>query len=495
MHRWCSGSALILVVFHGSVPLQAQISTPASVSATRCPPAAVQVRLGSDIASIVERAAEGTSFCVKAGEHRMQAITPKNGQSFHGEPGAILNGSHTITEFARERNYWVASRQAQRGDRRPDVRCVPDKPRCSFPEAVFIDNVPLVHAESLSQLVDGKFFFDYEAQKIYLSTDPSGRKIEASVSPFAFMGGAQDVLIEGLVVEKYSTPIQAGAIGYNIPSVGWTVRNNEVRLNSSIGVVVGTNSRVKGNNIHNNGNMGAGCVGNDILFEINIIAKNGYFNGLDTTWEGGGAKCAKTNRLIVRRNYISENNGLGFWTDIDNINTIYEYNIVKHNLFGGISHEISYSAKIRSNKFYDNGGQLSAWLWGGAIQIQNSQEVEVYGNQVIAYKGNGVSIIQQDRGVGAYGPYISTNNRIYTNVIVSLSSGHGASGALADSDLDGMKAGNNTLYNNIYYVPDMDGHYWAWVDGFYRWSDYRARSGEEAGSTVRLSADWPAWQR
>jgi hypothetical protein len=488
--RTALGAVLILAALQGPATPQPRASTPASAPAMPCPSAAVQLPVGSNIAEIVRRAAEGARFCVKAGVHRMHAITPRNNQSFHGESGAALNGSRLITEFTREGIYWVASGQTQRGERRHDVPCVPHMPRCAFPEAFFINDTPLLHVESLSQVTGGKFFFDYESSRIYFADDPRGKKVEASVSPFAFMGGAQGVLIENLLVEKYSTPIQAGAVGYNITSTGWIIQNSEIRLNSSIGIVVGTGSRVTRNYIHDNGNMGAACVGTDIIFENNDIYSNGYFSGLDTLWEGGGAKCAKTRSLIVRNNYLHSNNGIGFWTDIDNINTVYENNCVKNNINSGISHEISYSAIIRNNAFYDNGGGFHVWLWGGAIQVQNSQNVEVYGNLIVSRRGNGISLIQQDRGSGPYGPYRTINNHVHNNTIISMVPDHGGSGAVADHDIDGMKNGNNIFNSNSYHVSDLNDDHWAWVDGFYTWEEYRARSRQDADSTVRSSSPY-----
>ena len=117
--------------------------------------------------------------------------------------------------------------------------------------------------------------------------------------------------------------------------------NNEVRLNYGVGITVQGGSTIKGNEVHDNGEMGLGGNGDNILVEGNNIHANGFWSGIDPTWEGGGTKFAQTNNLIVRDNYSHDNHGLGLWTDIDNINTLYEGNVVVDNDGGGISHEIS----------------------------------------------------------------------------------------------------------------------------------------------------------
>jgi parallel beta-helix repeat protein len=51
----------------------------------------------------VNAAPAGTAFTIKAGIHRSQRVTPKSGNTFAGEPGAILDGEG-VTWFAFEGN-------------------------------------------------------------------------------------------------------------------------------------------------------------------------------------------------------------------------------------------------------------------------------------------------------------------------------------------------------------------------------------------------------
>ena len=82
--------------------------------------------------------------------------------------------------------------------------------------------------------------------------------------------------------------------------------------------------------------MGLGGSGDNILVQGNEIAKNGYWSGIDVLWEGGGFKYADTDNLVVRGNYSHDNHGPGMWTDINNIHTLYEDNLVVHNTHIGI---------------------------------------------------------------------------------------------------------------------------------------------------------------
>jgi hypothetical protein len=261
----------------------------ASAAQAACPAVAIRITPGANIRGVVARAAQGASFCLQAGEYRMQSVQPKKGQKFYGQANAVLNGSRLITVFTRDGRFWVANNQTQEGYRHAGENCLADRPRCDRPEAFYINDRPLLAVAGKAQVTAGKFYFDYAANKIYFLDNPTGKKVEASVSPYAFVGGQPGVVIQDLTVEKYSSPIQHGAIGYNVPGEDWILRNNTVRLNYGAGVTVGSNSQVLGNFIHDNGELGIGCNGDDILIQGNRIARNGFFSGLDPSWEGGAA--------------------------------------------------------------------------------------------------------------------------------------------------------------------------------------------------------------
>lgn len=469
-----------------AVPVVVVPVTPVTDSPTAPPAGAIIVSTTANLQSLVDSAGAGATFWLEAGVHRLQSITPHDDQSFYGAEGAVMSGARLLTGFAQAGANWVISGQTQEGERRVLDEGLDAFPRHSYPDQVYVDNKPLLQVASLNDLGPGKYFFDYTADKIYLRDNPAGHSVEAAVSPFAFDGGASGVTIEGLVIEKYASPVQYGAIGYHTPPVDWLIQGNEVRLNFGVGVLGGDNTKIIGNFVHDNGEMGLGGNGDNILVANNEISSNGYFAGIDPYWEGGGTKFAETNNLVVRNNYSHDNTGYGMWTDIDNINTLYEGNRVEFNTGGGINHEISYDAVIRNNSFVGNGADMPEWLWGAAIQIQNSQHVEIYGNKIdMTGAGNGISLIQQDRGDGAYGAYVTVGNNVHDNVLVGTTPDGGNSGAVADYDEAGLLAGGNQFDHNQYVVSDGADDHWVWGE-YYDWDTYRATSGQDAHSTLTL---------
>ena len=59
-----------------------------------------------------------------------------------------------------------------------------------------------------------------------------------------------------------------------------------------MGIRARDGSKLIGNYVHDNGQMGLGGSGENILVQGNEIAKNGYWSGIDVLWEGGGFKFA-----------------------------------------------------------------------------------------------------------------------------------------------------------------------------------------------------------
>jgi hypothetical protein len=435
---------------------------------------------GSDLQKAVDANPEGTNFYLTAGLYRLQSIRPKNRDVFIGDPGATLSGARLLTSFERQGAYWVATQQTQQGQL--NGQCDSSHPRCTYPEDLFFDDKPLTHVAALEQVTAGKWFFDYAADRIYFADDPTGHRVETSVLRSSFSGPAVNVTIRGLTIEKYASPAQMGAIGDQYPGAGWIIDSNQIRWNHGLGVNVAANGQILKNNIHHNGQMGMGGMGDNILVEGNEAAFNNYA-GYDSIWEAGGSKFVKTNHLIVRNNNSHDNLGSGLWTDIDNINTLYEGNTVTNNLSAGITHEISYAAIIRNNVVRGNGYRTNAWLWDAQIQVQNSQNVEVFGNTIVvpATGGNGIVLSQQDRGTGAYGPYKVLNNKVHNNSVTYLGSS-GASGAVADDDSATMFAGGNLFDSGNYHITDMNSPHWAWNNALRTWSDFRAQGQELSGT-------------
>ncbi len=431
------------------------------------PPTGTAVYPGQDAQAIINSMPAGTTFLFKAGVHRMQTIRPRDGDKLTGEPGAVLSGARVLTSFTRSSSYWVASDQTQQSS--AYGMCQDGYSRCSLQEQLFIDDRMLLHVGTLAEVGPGKWYFDYAGDKIYFADDPTGRVVETSVTQMGIQPTANNVTVSGLVLEKYATRAQGGAISAE-GRTGWVISNNEARLNHALGILVGPSARILNNNAHHNGQLGIGGTGNDVLVEGNEIAYNNlaHFN---PNWEGGGAKFSETDRLTVRANFAHHNDGPGLWTDTDNINTLYENNTVEDNTWMGILHEISYAAVIRNNIARRNGFQFTAWIWGAGITISSSSNVEIYGN-TIEGNAHGIAATQQNRGSGAFGAHQVWNLYVHDNVV---SMTNGMTGLVQDiGDTSCFTSRNNRFERNEYHLGP-NASYFEWMNGpknEFQWKSY-----------------------
>ncbi len=367
-----------------------------------CPPASIPVPVGASIQAIVEKASPGATFCIAAGTHRAQSIAPKDRQVFIGQPGAILNGSELVSDIRHDGAFWATA--TSRLEVKPFGTCLRQRARCNDPRRFFLDGRPLEPVADRADLQPGRVYSDAATGVSYLADDPRGRTLERTRQLYAFDSkGARGVTVKGLIVEKYATPAQQGAIfgDENPRATDWLIEGNETRFNSGSGIATGDRSIVRGNKVHSNGQLGISPNGVDVVIENNEIYENNIY-GFYAGWEAGGVKAGKVERLTLRGNYVHDNYGSGLWCDVDCRNVVFENNLVERNSDAGIFYEISFDAIIRNNTVRLNGTgrggqQGSRWVWGAGIQIAASEGVQVYGNTVTVAEGS-IGIILVDQG-------------------------------------------------------------------------------------------------
>src|SRR5262245_11721543 len=224
---------------------------------------AIHLHVGDNIAAIVSAGPTGATFFFEPGIYRGVVIRPKESQTFIGAEGAILNGSALLSNWTQSGNLWVIGGQTQQG-RVHTGDSEPGFDRAGYPQTVFVDDTPLKPVDALSKVARGTFYFDYGADKIYIANNPTGRKVEAGKLAFAIGGAAQNVTVQNFVIEKYIPAIQDAAIE---GGQGWTIQDNEVRLNYAVGIRLsaGRGGKIIGNYVHDNGQLGIAGNGDNIL--------------------------------------------------------------------------------------------------------------------------------------------------------------------------------------------------------------------------------------
>jgi parallel beta-helix repeat protein len=443
-------------------------------------PPGVAINPGDNWQTKIDANPTGTVFICKTGVHRFDspnqiAAVPKASQQFFGEPGCIMTGARELTSWTVSGVRWKATGQTQENTNyNPDYSCQPGHDGCFRPEQLWVDGVLFEHRIVLADVTAGSenWHFDYAANEIYIGVDPAGKLVETSVGRLAFSGSAANVVVKHITIEKFANEAQKGVVNFSL-AAGWTIDSNEVRWNHGTGLVISTNGKMRGNYVHHQGQMGVKAFGTNPLVEDNEIAFN------NTAWfgpgpfgEAGGTKFVTTNGLIVRGNYSHDNDGPGLWTDINNVNCLYENNEVHDNKWRGIFHEISYDCVIRNNVVTGNGHEFPSTYGafeGAGILISNSQNVEVYGNDVQDNRA-GIMAREEDRESShpsALGPHNNVNVWVHDN-FVKQTNGQRA-GGLTDTDPNWnpySAAANNRWTGNDYVCVGTTR--WRWTPN----SDY-----------------------
>ena len=442
----------------------------------------VVLRPGQDFQAIVAGSPEGTRFELEPGIYRRHTIHPKSRQKFVGRGEVILSGAMELSDWSREGEFWRSQRLP------PPLpfhgECLEGRELCTAREDLFFNDRVYQRVGSLEDLGPGRWY--YANRSAHLADDPTGHAVELSVTPLAFGSDAKDVLLKSLIVERYASDAQEGAI-YADHGRGWRIYEVIARWNHGAGLSFGPETQVKGGSFSHNGQIGiAGSGGEGSRIQRVEIAFNNYA-GYNPRWEAGGTKFWETTGLIVKNSCIHHNDGPGLWTDNDNIGTIYQGNKVFLNGYEGIKHEISYDAIISDNIVLKNTTKgVDNWLWGSQILIQNSSNVKVYNNLVETANqfGNGIGVIYQERGTGAYGPWKSLNNLIYDNTIVHRI-GRGQSGIVTDTGDSGfLRDGGNSFDRNTYIVADGTFEHWRFNDSNETWEGIEALGHEQAGELI-----------
>ncbi len=443
------------------------------VATPEVPAGAVVVAPGMDIQEVVDRHPPGTAYVLAPGLFRMQEVVPKDGDRFVGLPGARMNGALRLGAARRVGEFYeIDGARVHPGSMRHGV-CRTDRPRCNVPLALFVGERPLVAVARLRDLVAGAWYLDEGSGLIHLAEDPGAQAVELTYSRFAFGGGARDVRIENLTIERYASANQHGAVNDGGRGTGWAIVNNEVRWNYGYGITLGGGGRAVGNDVHHNGQLGiGGGTSSDMLVEGNRIAFNAW-NGTECDWECGGAKWGAVTGLVVRGNDVHDNAGTGLWTDEGCRDVTFEGNVVADNARAGISHEISSMAVIRGNVLRRNGSKRFVWGWDAQIQVQNSSDTLVVGNRVELdpeLGGNGIILIQQDRGTG----FEVRNVRVVGNEIVMPRARGVALGWFADFGAAAFTDQGNIFGPQRYSMAADGAQAAAWsANGLMNFADWR----------------------
>ncbi|HYI45236.1 MAG TPA: right-handed parallel beta-helix repeat-containing protein [Actinomycetota bacterium] len=369
-----------------------------------------------NIQTAINAGGAGATFCFAPGTYRLQRqLWPRTDQTFIGGPGVLFKGSEVLT-FQPQGNLWVSPGHTQSPAPTTSKCTAAAGNLCNLPFRLYVDGKALAPVASLSELKPDTYYFDLATDNVYVGSDPSGKLVELGLAALGMSGTMSGVPAHGVEVSDITWE-QFGNMNNGVISTfaaeNWLIDGNEVRTSHGCGISGGTGAIVRNNFVHHMGQYGLCGQGKNMVVENNEISYNNT-DGFDPRWDAGGTKWVNTTGLTVKNNYSHDNKGPGLWTDGNNLTTLYEGNRVERNTEEGIFHEISYDAIIRNNTVLNNGRNVGTW--GAGIMVSSSPNVQIYGNTVSG-AWNAVSLVQENRGSGASGPYTLKNVTVSDNIL------------------------------------------------------------------------------
>jgi len=461
------------------------------------PAPTVTLSPGNSIEKAVNANPDGTTFILQPGVYRNQSvISLKNGDSFIGASGAVMDGAKVLTGWTQVSIngvlYWTTAGGAPLTtpacnagttiSGAPVSCCLAAYPACTYVQDLYVNDIEYQHVVSLAEVVAGvSWYYDFDGtdggtqNNIYLAAgdDPNSQTVELGDTTYAFEGTAANITIKNLTIEKYASPLLNAAVEVKGPN--WLVQNNEICLNHGVGVsdvLGGDNIQVLSNNIHNNGESGVGGPGSGGLWNSNTIAYNST-DGVNTDFAGSGSKFAGSN-ITISNNMVHDNNGPGLWSDSSATNNTYNQNISYNNVDGGIRYEISQYGVITNNTVYGN-------TVNAQIVYTGSDHGRINGNTVID-SGHGAILVVNTAGSRLGTVYQVTDTQVTDNTVWMSSNATEVAVGLIDRaqppEPGIFTDPTNFFDHNIYQFSGPVRSSWGW--------------GETATPLVPIS--WSAWR-
>lgn len=283
----------------------------------------------------------------------------------------------------------------------------------------------------------------------------------------------------------------------------WLIEDIEASGNYALGLFIGNRFTVRNSTFANNGVAGIG--GSETtggLIEGNVVTGNGDRQLQGYEANGGGMKFTEAaggdSPLVIHRNEIHGNKGVGVWCDIGCTGFHVIDNYIHDQDSHGVMFELSSNALIKGNLIVNANtwSDFSRDFNAGAITVGESSGVTIEGNYVDGAKA-GVVVRQTRR------PVLPQEQFLYNYPTVNWTSGdiHVKNNVIVNTKAMGIstgKTGGGLISNpgsiryeaNTYGNPGSMEFFW---DGGYRYNyqEWQA-SGRDHGAQAQAPAR-PAW--
>ncbi len=356
------------------------------------------------VARAVSMATTGQTIVLRAGSYNESLYLPAGkALTIQGYPGeaAWFDGAVPVSGFTASGSSWRLGNWTANFDHSPTdtpgaadgttagwTWINPAYPMAAYPDMVWVDGVEQKQVGSVAELVAGTFFVDTTAQALYLGTDPTGRRVEASTKQRAFQIYGSGTTLRGFGIRRYADSVpHMGVLTTSAPNM--TLENLVIQDSATAGVgIYGTGTRLDSVTISGSGQQGLQANKADGLVVNNVRILDSNDERFNPAPAAGGFKVCATRGLTLSNSEITGTYGHAFWADVSDYDMRIINNVIRNNTQTGIFLEISSTAIVANNYLSGNG------KFG--IMINNTDKVKVYNNTVVG-SGRALNMIDDGR--------------------------------------------------------------------------------------------------
>jgi parallel beta-helix repeat protein len=355
--------AVTATITGGTIAKTAQVSITSSISGIAISP-------GQSIQAAVNANAAGATFVLKAGVHKQQTVVPKDGMTFVGEPGAIMDGENvTPRAFVAEGRRNVTIRGLV------ITRYVPAAQNAA------------IHGNAATGWIVEDSEISYNANFGLWMNGPGWivRRNKVHHNGVLGIGGynATQLLVENN--EVYDNPptdvaesaILAEAANIKLFTANATIRNNNVHGGYKMGIWIDTASGgsivVENNRVVDQGSIGIWHENSwDAIIRGNTVERCGLRKSISSGWISGGAIAVSNSASVtISDNTLRDNlNGIwamqaaGYYADRNVKNLVVQNNRIIRSGQSGIVQNVGDQSVYTSwnNKFTGNYYEIPSGL-------------------------------------------------------------------------------------------------------------------------------------
>lgn len=323
----------------------------------------------------VWRANSGDAIVLREGIYRENVQILGKAVALASAPGerAVFDGTEQLTGWQISDEDWFVDDWTRQFPREAGALVAPDNIEAGYPDQVFLDGRPLRQVLLRSLVEPGTFFHDTARDRIYIGDDPNGRRIDASLLPWAlYFNDAHGSSLTDITVRRFATPSDKLA-AVRVHSNDVVVDGVTIELNSAAGLsAIGSNIVIRNGRFSDNGHLGVHVHASETVVVLDSAIVGNNKSGFDPRHSAGGLKVTASTGITVRDNEVSRNGGPGIWTDLATRYITISHNHVEANGRSGIEVELSHFVNVVNNIVSDSG---ESGIW-----ILESQDVQVFHN-------------------------------------------------------------------------------------------------------------------